>query len=292
MSSGNFGGGSGTSTDPYIVEDWADFAAITDRTAYYKLSVDLDANNRNNGVWEPFEIVFKSLDGDSHHIRNIYYTGSGNAISVGTSGGGSLEVKNIYFEQCVCPSGNLIKTGGYAGTNHNTFTRCKFTVVALALFSRGSSGTTNLESCSISMRNGGLMNNSVSLSGYDDAKRTSIRFTNGIESNSSDGASFRSFNFQQCEIIGDINATSGTAYFSGTNNSFVADFGGTLESATFANGDANQPTLFDIDKLGCTPTGTGLIAAHTNQCSTPANAEWLQAQGFPVIVSENGSEVV
>lgn len=291
MAGGNFGGGSGTSTDPYIVEDWDDFEAMTSR-AHYKLSVDLDANDRNGGVWESVGIVFASLDGDSHRIRNIYYTGSNHAISVGTAGGGSLEVKDVYFEQCVCPSGSLIKTGGYAATNHNTFTRCEFTVVATALFSRGSSGTTDLESCSISIRNGGLMKNSLSISGYDNAQRTSIRFTNGIESNSSDGASFRSFEFNQCEIIGDINATAGTAYFSGTNNSFVADFRGTLESATFANGDANQPTLFDIDKLGCTPTGTGLIAAHTNQCSTPANAEWLQAQGFPVIVSENGSEVV
>lgn len=285
---GNFGGGSGTAADPYIVEDWADFAAMTSR-AHYKISVDLDANDRNGGVWESLGVIFASLDGDSHRIRNIYYTGTASAISVGTAGGGSLEVKNLYFEQCVCPSGSLIKTGGYAGTNHNTFTRCEFTVVASALFYRGSSGTTDLESCSISIRNGGLMKNSLSMSGYDDAKRTSIRFTNGIESNSSDGASFRSFNFHQCEMTGSINATAGTANFSGTNNIFVADFGGTLESATFANGDASQPTLFDIDKLGCTPTGTGLIAAHTNQCSTPVNAEWLQAQGFPVVVVPIGN---
>lgn len=291
MAGGNFGGGSGTSSDPYIVEDWADFAAMTDETKHYKLSTDIDANDRNGGVWEPLGIAFKSLDGDSHHIRNINYTGSDYAMTIGNGISDSLEVKDIYFEQCVCPSGSLIWSYGSAATVSNTFTRCKFTVVASALFS-SSSGKTYLESCSISIRNGGLMKNSDMMNRGNDAKRTSIRFTNGIESNSSEGASFGSFNFHQCEIIGDINATAGTAYFSGTNNSFVADFHGTLESATFANGDANQPTLFDIDKLGCTPTGTGLIAAHTNQCSTPANAEWLQAQGFPVIVSENGSEVV
>lgn len=283
---GNFGGGSGTATDPYIVEDWADFAAIRDSSKHYKLSVDLDANDRNDGVWESLNIVFASLDGDSHHIRNINYTGTTSAILFGNK---NLEVKDVYFEQCVCQSGSLIMTGGSSASVHDTFTRCEFTVVAQALFQRGSAGKAYLESCSISIRNGGLMKNSDMTNRGNDAKRTSIRFTNGIESNSSSGASFGAFKFHQCEIIGDINATSGTAYFSGTNNSFVADFHGTLESATFANGDANQPTLFDIDKLGCTPTGTGLIAAHTSQCSTPANAEWLQAQGFPVVVVPIGN---
>ncbi|MFC0905915.1 hypothetical protein ACFHWD_14660 [Clostridium sp. MT-14] len=100
MSNGNFAGGDGTSSNPYLIEDADDLNAIRNNlTKAYKLIKDIDLNispyNTGTG-WLNFSGNFGgSLDGYGHIIKNLY-TNHPNSVYLGLLGfGQGATVKNI-----------------------------------------------------------------------------------------------------------------------------------------------------------------------------------------------------
>lgn len=79
MANGLFGGGSGTSTDPFLVEDIADLQAANTYGKYYKQVADIDLSEYNTGIgWVPVEIskgygdTSFNYDGNGYKILNLY----------------------------------------------------------------------------------------------------------------------------------------------------------------------------------------------------------------------------
>ena len=66
--------GTGTQSDPYIIECFDDLLQIDGGTGtYYKLGVDIDANDTPyaESGWQTVSLNCTELDGDNHTIRNI-----------------------------------------------------------------------------------------------------------------------------------------------------------------------------------------------------------------------------
>ena len=106
MAGGNFGGGTGTQADPFIIEDWADLEACAadNSQKYYKVVNDLDANDRNDGVWQQIQFKFFSeIDYGGHKIRNIYTDGTESLFhfTQATSGSQTMTVKNLETKSTV-----------------------------------------------------------------------------------------------------------------------------------------------------------------------------------------------
>ena len=113
-------GGSGTSSDPYIVHDWAELLEAFNGISghYIELANDIEAPA------EPVTVQAKktqSLDGKGYSIKNIHHTSNDAAISFGASSGnisGNKYLKNIKFT-------NLYITNGYCvwvrSTNGNGY---------------------------------------------------------------------------------------------------------------------------------------------------------------------------
>jgi hypothetical protein len=76
MANGTFGGGTGTTYDPWIIEDAADLNAIRTKAAtpYFKLknNIDLDVAPYNNTGWTPIpNLTSGVLDGDGYVIKSL-----------------------------------------------------------------------------------------------------------------------------------------------------------------------------------------------------------------------------
>lgn len=77
MANGKFGGGKGTSAEPYIVEDFADFDAIRNKPKqtyyYYKLvnHIDMDVTTLPEEGWSPIPDFYGSFDGNYNCIHNL-----------------------------------------------------------------------------------------------------------------------------------------------------------------------------------------------------------------------------
>lgn len=78
MANGNFGGGTGTSDDPYLVEDAKDLKACITINKHYKQIADIDLSEYNTGTgFEPVLIQAASegnytYDGNGYKILNLY----------------------------------------------------------------------------------------------------------------------------------------------------------------------------------------------------------------------------
>lgn len=273
MAGGNFGGGTGTQADPYIVEDWADLIAIGSASDfyYYKVSNDLDANDRNNGVWSELTIQrFAEIDFDGHKIRNIYTDASTNIFQFyngSSSGWQAQSIKNLVIENLYAPNATLFG----AGTTL-TISDSKVSGTVSYLAAQGYTNDDNFLRCSIAIT-GGAIENSVNRIGL---KQCSIKIT--------DGVGFRkAASFTQCRITGNIKQLSGTLNVTISNSVFAVkdDTGGTITGASFSGGTASFPSVIDVSLLGdYTPTITNDIAATTEQAN---NLAWLQEHGFAVV---------
>lgn len=101
-------GGSGTSSDPYIVHSWAELLEAFNGISgsYIELANDIEAPAESVTVWATKN---RSLDGKGFAINNLYHSGSDAAINFGASSGnisGDKYLKNIKFT-------NVYLTGGY-----------------------------------------------------------------------------------------------------------------------------------------------------------------------------------
>lgn len=273
MAGGNFGGGTGTQADPYIVEDWADLVAIDSVTDfyYYKVTADLDANDRNGGVWSTITIRrFTEIDFDGHKIRNIYTDASGGIFvfyNSSSSGWRAQSIKNLVIENLYAPNATLFS----AGTTL-TISDSKVSGTLGMLTAESYDNNNKFLRCSVAIY-GGAIKRSSSLTGF---KQCSIKITDGI--GFADKATFN-----QCRITGNIKQYSGLLEINGKNSVFAIkdDTNGTMTGATFTGGDAAFPNLIDTSLLGSyTPTITNGIAATTAQAN---NLEWLQEHGFMVV---------
>lgn len=273
MAGGNFGGGTGTQGDPFIVEDWSDLIAIGSASDfyYYKVSNDLDANDRNNGVWSELTIQrFTEIDFDGHKIRNIYTDASVNIFKFyngSGSGWRAQSIKNLVIENLYTPNATLFN----AGTTL-TISDSKIAGTMRSLAAQGYSNDNNFLRCSIAIT-GGAIDNSTYTVGL---KQCSIKVTDGIGFE-------KSATFNQCRITGNVKQYSGLLEINGKNSVFAIkdDTNGTMTGAKFIGSDAAFPNLIDTSLLGdYTPTITNGIAATTAQAN---NLAWLQEHGFAVV---------
>lgn len=113
---GNFGGGSGTVDDPYLVEDVYDFCAIS--AQYYKLVKDIDFNNHDTYKNGFNALVCRSgayLDGNGKKVRNI-------VVTSGTSNIMSLNAHDVDFENIFVIDS---KGSGSNAVFNGTYTNCR-----------------------------------------------------------------------------------------------------------------------------------------------------------------------
>lgn len=274
MAGGNFGGGTGTQADPFIVEDWEDLVAINSATDfyYYKVSNNLDANDRNNGVWSELTIQrFNEIDFDGHKVRNIYTDASVNIFKFyngSGSGWRAQSIKNLVIENLYAPNATLFN----AGTTL-TISDSKIVGTIGYLTAQGYANVNNFLRCSIAIT-GGAIDHSTYTVGL---KQCSIKVT--------DGNNFsKSARLTQCRVVGNIKQYSTSSLAVSLGNSVFAvkdDTGGAITSASFSGGTTGFPSVIDVSLLGdYTPSITNGIAATTEQAN---NLEWLQEHGFAVV---------
>lgn len=101
-------GGSGESTNPYIVHSWAELLEAFDGISgnYIELANDIEAPEESVTIWAKKTL---SLDGKGFAINNLHHSGGDAAINLGADTGnvsGSKYLKNIEFT-------NVYLTGGY-----------------------------------------------------------------------------------------------------------------------------------------------------------------------------------
>lgn len=139
--------GTGTQSDPYIIENFADLLQINGGIGtYYKLGTDIDANDSPYAEtgWQSVGINCTELDGDNHTIRNI------TIINTSVS-----ELKTAFsitaqsaFRLCNLNLENVYLNGGksciFQKNNNSSATFYRVNVAAKALQSVASNYTSNL----------------------------------------------------------------------------------------------------------------------------------------------------
>lgn len=115
---GSFGGGTGTETDPYLVEDIEDLRNLsTIGTGYAKLMVDIDINDTKYADtadgWTPIQSKGFHLDGNGKTIKNIIVSTYGFTYAGGATYTSYLN--NITFENIVIKSGATFIHGASGG---------------------------------------------------------------------------------------------------------------------------------------------------------------------------------
>ena len=274
MANGNFGGGTGTEENPYLIEDWVDWMAQTDDgETYYKLTADLDGNDYNDGVWDKSKRI-GFLDGNNHKLYNIKVS-SDFAIIVA---GENTSVKNLIvtnvetsyyviacdqaadFTSCTfeCTlSGSRPFYYGYSNNfTRGTFTDCQISISALASISWLMSGRASFYDCGIycDCSSAASLGSGSNTYGYPYFYRCDIVANNCALS--------QWVSFYMCRVKCKTKITSNSNYIIGgmiANSIFVLDLS---ESTVLSNfnvqsngGTATDPTytgisIIDTDLLG------------------------------------------
>lgn len=283
--------GTGTSTDPYIVDNFTDFLTAAAMTDAY-IAFDPDAENKvldlndtpyADGLTETVFINAAQIRGNGWTIRNFYFTAQAHAIQISGTEIDALHLINavvsvpqnalIYAPNGMCwknsSISSVISTGGASGyllkgTTDAEFINCSFYVQfngkMTNLFHYGVLNTCNLE---MYFTYSGIPFSNTSM------KSTSVR---------------------------------GTVYISGSSNLKMIDKG-SLDSSYFAveflrpEGDTTSPKIwfyadrypticfYDADLLG---EGVGFLCNNMNaflglttaQCK---DAAYLMSIGFPCV---------
>lgn len=144
MANGVFGGGSGISTNPYLIEDAVDLVAINKfPSAYFKLSRNINLGvhpfNTEKG-WSPICNFTGSLDGNGKKILNLYINRPENDnvglfLGITNTNTGQLKIKNLAIENAnVCGhsnvgilAGNITNAQSSGVINPSFINNCKFT---------------------------------------------------------------------------------------------------------------------------------------------------------------------
>lgn len=122
MANGNFAGGDGTESNPYLIEDAFDLDAVRNElSAYYKLIADINldvAPFNKGGGWEPIEDLTGVLDGNRYPIINLFIYRSGRTGLFANNNG---TIKDLFLQGEV--SGGDY-TGGLVGANNGNIQSC------------------------------------------------------------------------------------------------------------------------------------------------------------------------
>lgn len=290
---GQFGGGLGTQEEPFLIEDWADFAAMQDYTAYYKMTTDLDANDYNNGVWSTMSIKLKELDADNHMIRNIYFDTSATAITINTSSVPERTVgtvKNLKMENIVCPNGYVFE--GWRGSSRNEtgviFKNCTIYAICKYLFYyyKNSSGY-SYPYISVQYSNITISGFLFYVASYSDSSSTiensmvTVYATSVIGSYSGSGTNVFGMKLINSKYVGKfIGGGSGSFSCNCKNSVIDVDLGSPVGFSSFSvNGDTSFPTIFNTDSFSMTLSGSGYIGCTQEQFN---DVEWLRDHGFMI----------
>lgn len=105
-------GGSGTSTDPYLISTAGDmFQMEMNQTAHYKLVNDIDMSLANTS-WRPLDYFSGSLDGDGYTIYNFWVNSEKYHTGLFYQLANSAKVKNLVFVE---PKIDITRFNAYAG---------------------------------------------------------------------------------------------------------------------------------------------------------------------------------
>ena len=281
MANGNFGGGTGTISDPMLVEDIYDFRAMNDDSFYYKLVNDININDSVYAdKWTTVTLGFMIFDGDGHTIKNLIIDG---IIGIYVSSKFldlSPIIENLNFENLLIKNNGKLLLRTSANCYWSKFKNCKISMY-LNNISYTSQGCTDcfLDGCSISIRainyNGSsypifnLLSTSYThyrCMFYIDIEEISTVTTPTILSNGI---------LQECAVIGKIrkNINQAIRLSSIIKDSYYAI--STTNVTTII--DSVQGICFcDKDILNCTPP-TSMFTLTTAQCK---DVSFLNSIGF------------
>lgn len=283
--------GTGTQADPYIIQNFADLLNVSGGSnKYYKLGVDIDANNTSyaNG-WKTVTLNCSNFDGDGHTIRNIVMESQDSTVvpfynSYGESKFQNLNIENVYL------LGRNPSLFSFAN-NYRKFTNCKF---SLRIFS--TSTNSDNDSFLIAGQQSDFYSSSVLLevdekntfhrilngSVYDSQFKLIIR-TNASSMKSTSNKLFDS-NFNGSYLLGSITCSNNTlkpAFFNSMSNSYMAanvsGFGTITPATTIL-----LPSFYDndlVDSASVISSVSNLHPLTTAQCK---DAAYLKSIGFAV----------
>lgn len=144
MANGNFGGGKGTESNPYLIDDGVDLCNVNSfPSAYFKLTRNINLGvypfNTEKG-WNPIRNFSGVLDGNGKKISNLYINrltddNVGLFANLTNDNSGILKVKNLFVENADIHAHNNV--GVIAGNIENAQTS-------------GSVNTAFIENCKVS----------------------------------------------------------------------------------------------------------------------------------------------
>lgn len=269
--------GTGTQTDPYIIENWADFFNITDSAAYYKLGCNLDANDYNNGIWTACTLSCKELDGDYHEIRNVNNISTSdnrNAFNITSN----CNIKNLDLKQCVQTTTTSTAYGFFDVASGVTVEHdnCNYEINAPYIYQFKSSSACNFAKSVLSFKG-------ICITSSSAYQKLSVEYCN-IHLEMSAGHGKTGFaRLVSSSVLGNLNSTAASTitFEFGTSTGAVSNSVIALKSNSGLNikGTTAAPTVVDT-AICTTVSGAGVIAATTEQMQ---DADWLNANGFAVI---------
>ena len=279
--------GTGTETDPYVVDNIADFRTACEKSdAYVELNKDIDCNDDEtiSGGWTTLSISCEKIDGKGHTIKNIYTTANYTSSMIIlmnsslTKGIHNLNFENIFF-------------------NHNGN--------GSAFYSNGAGSFNN---CNFS----GIINsNSARYFCNAPIRATKCTFNFKIYSTGTGGFAFSCLNMESCEVKLDVSAvtlastlaviakyftnsyltgimrfqsvcTGSENLFTYASNSYVAMSVANAGNIKFASSDASLACFYDNDLLENTELEAqdNVYALTTAQCK---DRDYLNSIGFVVV---------
>jgi hypothetical protein len=100
--------GSGTSSDPYLIEDAQDLCNISNMSAYYKMTADIDMSSVSFTPIGTSSSAFKgTFDGDGHEIKNLSISASDSSFAAvglfgyakGASASSPVVIKTLPYQE-------------------------------------------------------------------------------------------------------------------------------------------------------------------------------------------------
>jgi hypothetical protein len=149
MANGNFAGGNGTASSPWLIEDALDVNAMRNKIdACYRLIKDIDMSSIAN--WSPMGSTYSRpnhiVDGNGFKIMNLRSVVSGNYAGLyGISG--NLTISNLRLEN-VYISGEI--AGAFGGSIYGSLRNCSTSGIVIATSDGGGiagSCSANLTNC-------------------------------------------------------------------------------------------------------------------------------------------------
>lgn len=272
--------GTGTQSDPYIVNNWTDFVALCgkagayiafDPNAEHKV-IDMNETERRSGLSGNIAL-YANVVGNDWEIRNLFANGHWFV-------GNNNTVKKLHFV-------NLISSNSKVFQGKLTFESCRFSIMFLSTACFGDSGdSSNLNNCSFHFR---FMDNpasSVLFSGY-----WTLRYCDIILEGPVKGLSLMTVSTQRyCRVTGHIQLNGGTFQIAAGNlraNFDMVAVHVTGTGTVSAQYPSNTVCVVDteiIDKSLTVSLANNYFGLTTAQMQDPAYL--METMGFPCVEVE------